>query len=219
MVVPGKHCRHIWKSCWGHSAGIRAAFLTLSLAQSYHECNVHFTARTVCCVCDRCHPAIAAVPNRVFYDGQLLDGCTEAARGPLVTGLGPVTCLDIQGREVYGAASRSASNPPEAEAIVQVPGVTWLVVHRHQIASDMITCCVGWMWPQHVLDFSASCFSTYSSRPSTLCMRSMPQRFPGSLPISHPNPTVNLLDLLTELHACRWSITSVPWASKPARSG
>ena len=35
----------------------------------------------------RCHPTISAIPNQLFYDGQLIDGVTEADRPPLVVRL------------------------------------------------------------------------------------------------------------------------------------
>ena len=68
----------------------------------------------------RCHPSIAAVSNHSFYGGRLLDGCTAADRGPLLSGLPPVLCLDVRGSQQYTSGSGSASNQAEARAVVQV---------------------------------------------------------------------------------------------------
>ena len=68
----------------------------------------------------RCHPSIAAVSNHSFYGGRLLDGCTAANRGALLSGLPPVLCLDVRGSQQYTSGSGSASNQAEARAVVQV---------------------------------------------------------------------------------------------------
>ena len=44
----------------------------------------------------RCHPALSAIPNRLFYGGQLLDGCTAAQRAPLVPGLPPLCFINVE---------------------------------------------------------------------------------------------------------------------------
>lgn len=69
----------------------------------------------------RCHPSISRVPNTLFYDGQLVDGCTPAQRPALAPGLAPVCFLETQGGyQQYQKGSSSASNKAEAHAIVQV---------------------------------------------------------------------------------------------------
>ena len=45
----------------------------------------------------RCHPMLSAVPNRLFYQGKLLDGCSEKQRKPLVLGVPPLTCIHASG--------------------------------------------------------------------------------------------------------------------------
>jgi superfamily I DNA and/or RNA helicase len=64
----------------------------------------------------RCAPDIAAVPNRLFYGGRLLDGCTPAQRASLIPGVPCVAVVDVRGAEQR--AGRSTSNPQEAAAAV-----------------------------------------------------------------------------------------------------
>jgi len=65
----------------------------------------------------RCHPAISAVANSLFYGGRLSDGVTPSHRPPLVPGLPPLACLDVSGGATQYDGSRSAYNPVEARAV------------------------------------------------------------------------------------------------------
>ena len=77
----------------------------------------------------RLHPTLAAVPNRCFYDGRLVDGCSAEDRAPLLrvderehpeggvvaTPMPPMTWLDVaSGGETY--EGRSMYSPKEARA-------------------------------------------------------------------------------------------------------
>ncbi|KAK9800288.1 hypothetical protein WJX73_004434 [Symbiochloris irregularis] len=64
----------------------------------------------------RCHPTIAAVANRQYYKGQLLDGCTEESRAPLMPGLQPLAFLDVRGQTQGGGMS--LANKTEAACVV-----------------------------------------------------------------------------------------------------
>lgn len=70
--------------------------------------------------CYRCHPDISRVPNTLFYNGHLLDGCTAGQRPALAPGLAAVCFLETQGYQQYAKGSSSASNRAEAQAVVQV---------------------------------------------------------------------------------------------------
>lgn len=65
----------------------------------------------------RCAPNISDIPNRFFYQGRLLDGCSSKDRYSLVPGLGNVSCIDVKGREDY-SAGKSVSNAAEVAAVV-----------------------------------------------------------------------------------------------------
>ena len=44
----------------------------------------------------RCHPELSRIPNAQYYGGRLLDGCTEEQRAGLVTGLPPLTFVNVR---------------------------------------------------------------------------------------------------------------------------
>lgn len=58
--------------------------------------------------------------NTLYYNGHLIDGCTAAQRGPLLSGLSAVCFVEVRGQQQYGHGSSSASNRAEAQAVVQV---------------------------------------------------------------------------------------------------
>lgn len=111
----------------------------------------------------RCHPDISRVSNAQFYNGQLIDGCTAAQRRPLSPGLSPVCFLEVRGQQQYGQGSSSASNRPEAHAVVQVcihnsspvlrliwidalvwksPGTWTMLVVREHVRNLLRGCCM-----------------------------------------------------------------------------
>ncbi len=48
----------------------------------------------------RLHPVLSAIPNALFYEGQLLDGVTAEQRLPCIEGLAPLIFVEIgRGRE------------------------------------------------------------------------------------------------------------------------
>ncbi|KFM27096.1 Uncharacterized protein C4orf21 [Auxenochlorella protothecoides] len=66
----------------------------------------------------RCHPVISQIPNRCFYGGQLLDGCSASQRGPVLPGLPPRLWIDPRGGESGGErGARSVTNRREADVI------------------------------------------------------------------------------------------------------
>lgn len=89
----------------------------------------------------RCHPNISRVPNTLFYNGQLVDGCTPAQRPALAPGLAPVCFLETQGGyQQYQNGSSSASNKAEAQAVVQV---SWKLYAPCQLHSIFTEVCFG----------------------------------------------------------------------------
>ena len=68
----------------------------------------------------RCHPAISSTPNKLFYNGQLIDGCTASQRPALLPGLAPVCFLEVRGSQQYSKGSSSACNRPEGQAVLQL---------------------------------------------------------------------------------------------------
>ncbi|XP_058859011.1 protein ZGRF1-like isoform X3 [Acipenser ruthenus] len=47
----------------------------------------------------RCHPAISAIANKLFYDGALIDGITDSDRSPLLDWLPTVCFYSVKGTE------------------------------------------------------------------------------------------------------------------------
>lgn len=68
----------------------------------------------------RCHPAISSVPNKLFYNNQLIDGCTALQRPALLPGLVPVCFLEVRGSQHYSKGSSSACNKAEGQAVLQL---------------------------------------------------------------------------------------------------
>jgi len=67
----------------------------------------------------RCHPDIACVSNKFFYQNQLLDGITPEQRPPLAKILPAVSVVDIMlGQESY--SHRSIYNDMEARAVASI---------------------------------------------------------------------------------------------------
>lgn len=44
----------------------------------------------------RCHPALSEIPNRLFYGGRLLDGCSAGQRQALLPGLPPLCFINVK---------------------------------------------------------------------------------------------------------------------------
>jgi superfamily I DNA and/or RNA helicase len=70
----------------------------------------------------RCHPAIAALPNRYFYNNRLVDGVTHHQRAPLLPGLAPLSFCDTSNSsaQMEGNGSRSSINRAEAQLAVRL---------------------------------------------------------------------------------------------------
>lgn len=84
----------------------------------------------------RSHPAIAEVPNKLFYGGRLLHGVGAAERPPAVPGLPHLVWMfHPQGRERYDGA-KSAYNDPEASMVAE----TVFQLVRAGIAPNEIGC-------------------------------------------------------------------------------
>ena len=45
----------------------------------------------------RCHPTLSGIPNRLFYEGRLKDGCSAQNRAGLVRGIPELVCLHVPG--------------------------------------------------------------------------------------------------------------------------
>lgn len=89
--------------------------------------------------CCRCHPQISRVPDTLFYNGRLLDGCSSAQRPALAPGLPPVCFLETQGaQQQYQKGSSSASNKAEAQAVVQVSPEVICQLHAYKASGTDI---------------------------------------------------------------------------------
>ncbi|KAL8586829.1 hypothetical protein ACOMHN_052705 [Nucella lapillus] len=81
----------------------------------------------------RCHPAISAVANTLFYHGHLLDGVTPHHRQPILD-LFPTMCFyDVSGGEETTDSSGSFTNEAEAQFVALLLSV--LMVRGLQPAS------------------------------------------------------------------------------------
>jgi hypothetical protein len=71
---------------------------------------------------NRCHPALAALSNKHFYNGRLVNGVTPAQRAGLVPGLAPLTLCEVAGGHSQAAAGggRSSVNRAEAQLVAQL---------------------------------------------------------------------------------------------------
>ena len=76
--------------------------------------NVHFLKRQY-----RCHPSLSSIPNNLFYQSRLIDGCSPADRKSLFPGLPSVVAVDVKGVEKY-LMGRSIANLAEAASVVRV---------------------------------------------------------------------------------------------------
>ena len=77
--------------------------------------------RRHCMPCCRCHPDLAALPNKWFYDGRLVNGCTPNERASLVPGLRALVYVEVRGQQQQGSGG-SLSNHAEATAVVAALG-------------------------------------------------------------------------------------------------
>lgn len=82
----------------------------------------------------RCHPAISAVANRLFYNGNLIDGVTAAARSACVRGLPPVSFHNVEDSHERVVSGGSFVNEAEAISCVRL---TAELLHRGMRASDI----------------------------------------------------------------------------------
>lgn len=65
----------------------------------------------------RCHPAISAVSNSLFYDAHLVDGVTAAQRPALVPCLPPLCFVDVPEGRAHRADDGSYGNKAEAAIV------------------------------------------------------------------------------------------------------
>jgi hypothetical protein len=61
----------------------------------------------------RCHPAISAVSNTLFYGLRLVDGIDAAQRPPLVPGLPPLCFVDVPDGRAHRAGGGSSGSGPD----------------------------------------------------------------------------------------------------------
>ena len=66
----------------------------------------------------RCHPHLGELANRLFYNGKLKHGCTEADRAAMVPGCQPLVLCDCRGTEEWFQGS--FINQKEAKLCVDV---------------------------------------------------------------------------------------------------
>ena len=66
----------------------------------------------------RCHPAIAGLASKLFYEGRLLDGLSEEDRAPVFEGLPTVCMVETDGSEQR--IGSTYSNESEARAICKL---------------------------------------------------------------------------------------------------
>ncbi|GMH36180.1 hypothetical protein BSKO_04048 [Bryopsis sp. KO-2023] len=66
----------------------------------------------------RCHPELADLPNRAFYNGHLLSGISHEDRPPLVENWKPMMAVDVRG--CANGINGSISNRLEAEAVARI---------------------------------------------------------------------------------------------------
>lgn len=68
----------------------------------------------------RCHPAISAVANELFYEGHLIDGVSEEERRPLLHWLPTLCFYSVTGVEQVGFSTLLV----EKVAVVVLPPLT-----------------------------------------------------------------------------------------------
>lgn len=68
----------------------------------------------------RCHPAMSAIPNRLFYGGRLRDGCSSVQRAPLagLEALPAVAFVNVAGARTERGHGGSSYNQAEVRAHV-----------------------------------------------------------------------------------------------------
>lgn len=67
----------------------------------------------------RCHPRLSAIPNSLFYKGQLEDGVSESDRNPLLPSL-PTLCFVTSNGHEACAQDGSYYNSQEAHDVISV---------------------------------------------------------------------------------------------------
>jgi hypothetical protein len=82
----------------------------------------------------RCHPRISAISNRLFYNGELIDGVSAGARAACVRGFPPVAFHNVEDSRERSAAGASFVNEGEAIACVRL---TAELLHRGLRVSDI----------------------------------------------------------------------------------
>ena len=120
----------------------QAGMPTMKLRTQYRsakETSKRYMGARCCLVCSslrfaallcRCHPDVADIPSRLFYNGSLTSGVSAESRAPMLVAmpgsaysapLPPLMFIDVpQGVEFSQQFSGSISNAFEADAIVQL---------------------------------------------------------------------------------------------------
>ncbi|KAI8988413.1 AAA domain-containing protein [Mycotypha africana] len=71
----------------------------------------------------RCHPRIAGISNKLFYEQRLLNGVTEQDRKPLIAGLPTLLFIDMGvGKEQKAVKNNSYSNDAEMSVVLKLLG-------------------------------------------------------------------------------------------------
>jgi len=76
---------------------------------------------------------LSAIPNRLFYQSRLLDGCSEKQRRPLVLGVPPLTCIHSPG----SCASNNSNQ-------VGSPSLRGTVICGHPVMPILFWRCSSW---------------------------------------------------------------------------
>ncbi|RLV96717.1 hypothetical protein DV515_00012520 [Chloebia gouldiae] len=72
---------------------------TIQGSESVHGQGLEQTLFDRLCLMYRCHPALSAIANELFYDGNLIDGISEEDRAPLLEWLPTLCFYSVHGME------------------------------------------------------------------------------------------------------------------------
>ncbi|OWK55275.1 Protein ZGRF1 [Lonchura striata] len=92
---------------------------TIQGSESVHGQGLEQTLFDRLCLMYRCHPALSAIANELFYDGNLIDGISEEDRAPLLEWLPTLCFYSVHGMEQV-ERDNSFYNMAEAHFIVKL---------------------------------------------------------------------------------------------------